>query len=590
MRTVAKLALAFTLFAGASNAFETRFETEADDSLTKALKASSAVLQARQEGVETSEEIIAAVQADYGTLLSLLYREGYYGPVISIKVDGREGADMSLISLPPQIDRVTISVTPGPRFVFGDANVGPLTPGTELPADFTTGEIARAGLVGDASDAAVDAWRQASHAKAEPTSQRVVADHRDKTLDVDIEIDPGPPVTFGTLSFAGRSQVKEQRLERIANFPSGAAYDPDTLTLVSSRLQKTGTFRSITLREAETLNPDGSLDITATLIDERRRRFGFGAEVSSLEGGTLSAYWMHRNITNHADRLRFDGEIAGLGGSTGVDYSLSASYRRPATPSKKTTLVVGTSIEHLDEPDFRSDTGEFTFGVDVESSLISTFSTSIGYRYSDVDDDFGHRIFHHLIFPVEGTRDRRDNTLNPKDGSYFAAEIMPFLGLYGSESGARLFVDGRGYESFGEDDRFTFAARLQLGSIIGADYTEVPPDMLFHSGGGGTVRGQPYQSLGVDVGPLSSGGSSFVGLSTELRSVVRGPISLVGFLDVGGVGTDALPGADAEWHSGAGLGLRYDTGVGPIRFDVAAPVSGSTSDGVQFYIGIGQAF
>ena len=41
---------------------------------------------------------------------------------------------------------------------------------------------------------------------------------------------------------------------------------------------------------------------------------------------------------------------------------------------------------------------------------------------------------------------------------------------------------------------------------------------------------------------------------------------------------------------GAGLGLRYDTGFGPIRFDVATPVAGDTGDGVQIYIGIGQAF
>ena len=41
---------------------------------------------------------------------------------------------------------------------------------------------------------------------------------------------------------------------------------------------------------------------------------------------------------------------------------------------------------------------------------------------------------------------------------------------------------------------------------------------------------------------------------------------------------------------GTGLGLRYDTGFGPIRFDVATPVAGDTGDGVQIYIGIGQAF
>ncbi len=42
--------------------------------------------------------------------------------------------------------------------------------------------------------------------------------------------------------------------------------------------------------------------------------------------------------------------------------------------------------------------------------------------------------------------------------------------------------------------------------------------------------------------------------------------------------------------SAPGVGLRYKTPVGPIRLDVAGPVAGDTGDGVQIYIGIGQAF
>ncbi|SFJ92420.1 autotransporter assembly complex protein TamA [Celeribacter neptunius] len=582
---------AATLGGTAAGAFEARLDSSGSDDLSKRLRAASAVLEAVGQDVTAPEEIIAAVQSDYRTLIGTLYREGYYGPSISIRVDGREGASMSLISLPASISTVVITVAPGPQFVFGETRVVPLAAGTELPEGFARGEIARASLIGEASDAAIEAWREASHAKAAPAGQDIVADHDTRTLDADLTIDPGPAVTLGRLRFAGNTTVREDRLWRIANLPTGTAYHPDKLVLVTKRLQKTGTFRSITLREADTLNADGSLDITATLIDEKPRRFGFGAELSSLEGGTLSAYWMHRNLTDNADRLRFDGEISGLGGTTGVDATVSASYRRPATVTRKTTLVLGATVEHLDEPDYLSDSGEFTLGFDVETSPNSTFTAGIGYRYSEVEDDLGSRNFSHVIFPISGSRDTRDNALNPASGSYFEAEILPFVGIDGSASGTRVFADGRGYRSFGDNDRFTFAGRLQLGSVMGADYTEVPPDMLFFSGGGGTVRGQPYQSLGVDLGGGDeTGGASFLGLSAELRTKIKGPISVVGFYDLGGIGTTALPGEDAEWHAGAGLGLRYETGFGPIRFDLAGPVSGNTGDGVQIYIGIGQAF
>jgi translocation and assembly module TamA len=109
------------------------------------------------------------------------------------------------------------------------------------------------------------------------------------------------------------------------------------------------------------------------------------------------------------------------------------------------------------------------------------------------------------------------------------------------------------------------------------------------------VRGQPYRSLGVLV-PLDAGadfligGQYFVGGSLELRTKVTEKIGVVGFLDAGSVGSEGFLDGSAQSHAGAGLGLRYDTTIGPIRFDVATPVSGDTGDGVQFYIGLGQAF
>ena len=68
-------------------------------------------------------------------------------------------------------------------------------------------------------------------------------------------------------------------------------------------------------------------------------------------------------------------------------------------------------------------------------------------------------------------------------------------------------------------------------------------------------------------------------------------IGVVGFFDYGAVDTSSFVGSGSRQHSGAGIGLRYDLGAfGPIRLDLALPVSGGTGDGLQFYLGIGQAF
>ena len=73
---------------------------------------------------------------------------------------------------------------------------------------------------------------------------------------------------------------------------------------------------------------------------------------------------------------------------------------------------------------------------------------------------------------------------------------------------------------------------------------------------------------------------------------------VVGFFDAGLVDIGTFAPTAGNWQSGAGIGLRYQTGFGPIRLDLAVPVhnganqvSGSSLvDGVLIYIGLGQSF
>jgi len=48
---------------------------------------------------------------------------------------------------------------------------------------------------------------------------------------------------------------------------------------------------------------NNTLDIEATLTDAKPRRFGFGAELSSLEGLAVTGFWLHRNLLGGAERL-----------------------------------------------------------------------------------------------------------------------------------------------------------------------------------------------------------------------------------------------------------------------------------------------
>ena len=201
-----------------------------------------------------------------------------------------------------------------------------------------------------------------------------------------------------------------------------------------------------------------------------------------------------------------------------------------------------------------------------------------------------------LSLPFGATWDTRAVKKDATDGVAISAEVKPFYGLGYTDSGVRLVWDARGYKTASQSGALVFAARVQAGAILGSSLAGTPREDLFYSGGPATVRGQPYKSLGVyqltdgSGTPFLTGGTHFLAGSLESRLKVGRNLGLVGFVDIGHVDANAQFSLADNWQAGAGIGLRYLTTIGPIRLDVASPISGTTGDGLQLYVGLGQSF
>ena len=489
---------------------------------------------------------------------------------------------------------IAVTVEPGPPFRFGDVRIGPLARGTKVPAGFATGQPALSGMVRDAAVAGVDGWRGQGHAKAAVAEQEVTADHAGATLDAAIMLEPGPRLRFGSLAVEGAQRMRAGRVIRIAGLPEGDVYSPQDIDRAAERLRRTGVFRSVTLTEGEVVAPD-LLPVTVTVVEERPRRFSLGAEIASTDGLALTGYWLHRNLLGGAERLRVEGEVTNIGAqASGVDYALGVSLDRPATFTPDTTLGVSAEIGHLDEEDFFADLA--TVGIRATHHFSDRLTARVGvdYEYAEGRDRVSGFLFRNVSIPVGVTWDRRNDDTDATGGWYLDAEVKPFFGFGTTGSGVRTTLDARGYLGLGAEERFVLAGRMQAGLVSGSALLQTPRDDLFYSGGGGTVRGQPYQSLGFQITraliDTKIGGTHFIGAQIEARARVTERIGIVGFYDAGRIDVDGFFGNAGDWHSGAGIGVRYDTGFGPIRLDVAVPVEGRTGDGVQVYVGLGQAF
>jgi len=564
----------------------------ADKALERRLSEASILLTSEREKTTDPQDLFADARAEYARLLTALYAAGHYSAVITVQIDGREAAGIAPLDAPARIGVIEVNVDPGPRFGFGAVAVQPLAGRTVLPGGFATGKPAFSGTVSDAVLAGVEGWREQGHALARVAREDVVADHAASVLAANVQLDPGPQLRFGTLRVEGTRRMRVDRLRKIAGLPEGERFSVTELNRATDRLRRTGVFSSVTLTEAGDCRDPDLLDITATVVEARTRRYSFGAEVASFDGVKLTGGWLHRNLAGGGERLEILGAITNIGVQEGgIDYALDLTLTRPATPGPDTTGAINFGVERLDEADYVANaaTAGLTFTHLFSEEL--TARAGIAYDYLNGTDATGDFEYRSLTLPLGVTWDRRNSKVDATRGFYADAEAKPLLGFGTTDNGVRLTTDVRGYRAFGE--RFVLAARVQAGAVLGSSLLGTPRDDLFYSGGGGTVRGQPYQSLGIAVqkglDSLEIGGTHHLGGSLEARVRVGGNLGLVGFFDVGQVGL-GFGAAESEVHSGAGIGLRYLTGFGPIRLDVATPVGGNTGDGVQVYVGLGQAF
>ncbi|HUW79793.1 MAG TPA: BamA/TamA family outer membrane protein, partial [Acidocella sp.] len=195
--------------------------------------------------------------------------------------------------------------------------------------------------------------------------------------------------------------------------------------------------------------------------------------------------------------------------------------------------------------------------------------------------------------PASVSFDSTGSLLDPEKGERLTFQAQP---VFGTSGGLRAFLTLSGvasaYRALDADSKLVAAVRIRLGTILFAPESGVPADLRYYSGGGGSVRGFGYQRVGPrDATDNPTGGRALGETSFELRYRAWTDIGVVGFVDAGTVSASPYFADAGSPRVGAGLGLRYYTGFGPLRLDIGVPVNPLHGDApVQVYVSVGQAF
>lgn len=575
----------------------------ATGALDAAIRNASGLLAGKDKPASGTPGLLATARSDYRRINSALYAQGHYGGIIHILIGGKEATTVPPDARLPDPVAVAIIVDPGPLFRFGRLDIGrraPLAsdPGDAVPAPealgFAPGQPALSGVVLKAEQAAVEAWRQQGYADAKAEKREVVADHLHHTVDVAITIAPGRKAAIGAVTVSGARNMDPAFVAYATGLAPGEEYDPDAIALANRRLTRLEVFRSQRIAEQGDIGPGGVLPFSVIVQERPGHRFGVGANYSTVDGLGLEGYWLARNLFGEAERLRLDARIANIGypiDTSAFDYSFGGTFTKPAVINPDTDLVAAVTALRDTLPAYTETSINGRVGLDYALSEQVKLQGAVVAGRSAFQDAFGSRDFATAGLFGEAAFDSRDSTTDPTTGVYLDATAAPYYEFYFGHPQLRATAEARGYFGFGDARRFVLAGRIKAGAVAGPALNEIPPDQLFFAGGGGSVRGYGYKSIGVaGPGGTVTGGRYLLEGSVEARMRINDTFGAAAFLDGGYVAADTFPGID-DLRLGAGVGLRYYTGFGPLRLDVAMPLRKHPGDpAYALYLGLGQAF
>lgn len=538
-------------------------------------------------------QIRRRAQSDADLVERLLRIEGYYDAVVQTRfeADGAERVD------------VIINIQPGPQYELDAIAL----PGIETavapdPETFREsfglqpGDIINSDRIMEAQGRLDDAMGENGYPFAKTGEPELEIDHAERLGDLEIAVTPGGKYNFGSVVLAPTDLFDADHVQMIARFDPGDVYQASDIEDLRRALIATGLISTVSIDPVAAEEP-GAVDIAVNVTPAPLRTIAGEIGYDTGEGVRSEVSWEHRNFFPPEGLIR----VTGVLGTQ--EQSGSIAYRRNNYRRRDNILNGRTALTLIDSAAYDAETFSVAANIERQSNLIyqKRWSWSAGVELlvsrekdvtGDVDPSDAETYFIAAL-PGLVTFDASDDLLDPTRGFRLSARVAPEASLQGgSFFYVRSQVDGSAY--FPVSDKIVLAGRARVGTIAGAGTNSIAPSRRLYSGGGGSVRGYGYQTVGPrDVNNDPVGGRSLVEFSLEARirtGFFGGNFGVVPFIDAGNVYTSSTPDISGLRY-GAGLGIRYYSDFGPIRIDVGTPINPQPGDSrIAVYVSLGQAF
>jgi outer membrane protein insertion porin family len=421
--------------------------------------------------------------------------------------------------------------------------------------------------------------------------QNVTRDDERRAVSIEYSITERERATIASIDVVGDDKTRQFVVERELTFQEGEYFDFEKIGESQANLYRTGLFNSVWIQPAEgdTGKPEkavvvrvgerqsGEVDLT---LDYAGINLTEGLQ--GLDFLSVGTEIRNRNVQGQATS-------ATLGGSySGLSRDVRASVGDPWFLGWHVAAELAGNYEWKDEESFVSENSGGSFVLSKKLGLRVTLESGYEYEHSYVVEDEGSESTETSNVLLATVYDSRNDVLSASRGMFLRGEVnLASSRLGGTNDFTRYDVDWRGYV---RPWRGRVAAmQIRAGWIEPTGGSgEVPLTERYIADREGFVRGIPRDAVGpVDDGE-PTGGMALLLARGEVRFPMRKTLRGAAFVDVGRVFGQTQNVGLSKLEVGGGLGLRFETRIGVLRFDVGWPIS--RKGHTQYYFGVGQAF
>jgi translocation and assembly module TamA len=414
------------------------------------------------------------------------------------------------------------------------------------------------------------------YAEAVFTESRIDVYPEERVADLRLHFEPGPRYALGEVTVVNQSGLTPDFVDSFHELESGVPFDNRLLTATFVDLNNSGYFSSVDVRALEADPVTRTIPVRIDLTPSPRRVVSYGFGYSTDTGPRVRFARTIRRFNENGHQLMIDAMLSP------VVSEFTSIYRMPVGDPRFDWLNfnLGAKREDTDTSQARSIEAGVRRVVARPNDWARTHYLSYIVEDFEVASQTGRP---HLLIPgVSWTRIRGDDAIRPGRGSRLSFELRAADEELLSDTSFLQATAGIKWVRT-VTRRGRVLLRGSAGYTVDDVFEDLPPSIRFFAGGDNSVRGFDFESLGpVDANGEVVGGNRLIELSAEYEHDIRPKWSLAVFAD----GGNAFDESGLDMRTGAGIGARWRSPVGPVRIDVAWPVN-DPGHGPRLHISLG---